>query len=89
MLPMLASCSNESLEHWPVHFEYQAGLCCPAALFHLSCICCTTRAAYGLTLYFVWLQRTQICYGSLGEVRRFEEFMLGKSERFADAAVKA
>ena len=35
------------------------------------------------------LQRTQICYGSLGEVRRFEEFMLGKSERFADAAVKA
>ena len=35
------------------------------------------------------LQRTQICYGSIGEVRRFEEFMLGKSERFADAAVKA
>ncbi|DBB05356.1 TPA: hypothetical protein ACH3X3_010577 [Trebouxia sp. C0006] len=34
-------------------------------------------------------QRTQICYGSIGEVRRFEEFMLGKSERFADAAVKA
>ncbi|KAL3147327.1 hypothetical protein ABBQ32_002811 [Trebouxia sp. C0010 RCD-2024] len=34
-------------------------------------------------------QRTQICYGSIGEVKRFEEFMLGKSERFADAAVKA
>lgn len=36
-----------------------------------------------------YLQRTQICYGSIGEVKRFEEFMLGKSERFADAAVKA
>lgn len=35
------------------------------------------------------LQRTQICYGSLGEVKRFEEFMLGKSERFADATVNA
>ncbi len=42
----------------------------------------------GLTVCFI-LQRTQICYGSIGEVRRFEEFMLGKSERFADAAVKA
>lgn len=27
-------------------------------------------------------QRTQVCYGSIGEVRRFEEFMYGKvSER--------
>jgi sedoheptulose-bisphosphatase len=32
-------------------------------------------------------QRTQVCYGSLGEVRRFEEMMLGKSERFAEAKV--
>lgn len=34
-------------------------------------------------------QRTQICYGSIGEVRRFEEFMYGTSERFADAKVAA
>lgn len=25
-------------------------------------------------------QRTQICYGSIGEVRRFEEYMYGKCE---------
>merc|ERR1712032_929851 len=31
-------------------------------------------------------QRTQICYGSVGEVKRFEETMYGKSERFADVA---
>lgn len=31
-------------------------------------------------------QRTQICYGSVGEVRRFEEFMYGTSERFAKVA---
>lgn len=30
-------------------------------------------------------QRTQICYGSIGEVKRFEETLYGKSERFADA----
>jgi sedoheptulose-bisphosphatase len=30
-------------------------------------------------------QRTQVCYGSEGEVRRFEEYMYGKSERFASA----
>jgi sedoheptulose-bisphosphatase len=30
-------------------------------------------------------QRTQVCYGSQGEVRRFEEYMYGKSERFASA----
>jgi len=29
-------------------------------------------------------QRTQICYGSVGEVKRFEETLYGKSERFAD-----
>jgi len=29
-------------------------------------------------------QRTQICYGSVGEVKRFEEYMLGESKRFAD-----
>ena len=29
----------------------------------------------------------QVCYGSLNEVRRFEEYLYGKSERFA--AVKA
>lgn len=45
----------------------------------------------GLLLINIYLslQRTQICYGSLGEVKRFEEFMLGKSERFADATVNA
>ena len=31
-------------------------------------------------------QRTQICYGSVGEVKRFEETLYGKSERFADVA---
>merc|ERR1712193_473128 len=29
-------------------------------------------------------QRTQICYGSVGEVKRFEETLYGKSERFAE-----
>ncbi|KAK9839275.1 hypothetical protein WJX81_005282 [Elliptochloris bilobata] len=29
-------------------------------------------------------QRTQICYGSIAEVRRFEEYMYGNSERFAE-----
>lgn len=28
-------------------------------------------------------QRTQICYGSVGEVARFEQYMLGESKRFA------
>ena len=61
------------------------------ALTTSSCQSCShaIQPSYsGLTVWFV-LQRTQICYGSIGEVRRFEEFMLGKSERFADAAVKA
>eukprot|EP00955_Chlamydomonas_euryale_P049109 354175-Chlamydomonas_euryale.AAC.10 len=31
-------------------------------------------------------QRTQICYGSKGEVARFEKYMLGESKRFADLA---
>ena len=30
-------------------------------------------------------QRTQICYGSVGEVRRFEEYMYGASPRFGEA----
>eukprot|EP00891_Asterochloris_glomerata_P008265 jgi/Astpho2/8265/Aster-01348 len=34
-------------------------------------------------------QRTQVCYGSVGEVKRFEEFMYGKSERFSDSKVAA
>ncbi len=34
-------------------------------------------------------QRTQICYGSVGEVKRFEEYMYGSSPRFADAKVGA
>ena len=34
-----------------------------------------------------WDQRTQICYGSKGEVRRFEEYLYGESERFAEAEV--
>lgn len=29
-------------------------------------------------------QRTQICYGSVGEVKRFEEFLYGSSPRFAN-----
>ncbi|PRW56262.1 Sedoheptulose-1,7- chloroplastic [Chlorella sorokiniana] len=29
-------------------------------------------------------QRTQICYGSKGEVRRFEEYMYGNSPRFSE-----
>lgn len=29
-------------------------------------------------------QRTQICYGSIAEVKRFEEYMYGNSPRFAD-----
>lgn len=31
-------------------------------------------------------QRTQICYGSLNEVARFEKYMYGSSPRFAEAA---
>lgn len=31
-------------------------------------------------------QRTQICYGSIGEVRRFEEYMYGTSPRFSKVA---
>ena len=31
-------------------------------------------------------QRTQICYGSLNEVARFEKFMYGASPRFAEVA---
>ena len=34
-------------------------------------------------------QRTQICYGSVGEVKRFEETLYpGKSERFANVAAE-
>jgi sedoheptulose-bisphosphatase len=33
-------------------------------------------------------QRTQICYGSVGEVARFEKYMLGSSPRFAELAAK-
>jgi sedoheptulose-bisphosphatase len=29
-------------------------------------------------------QRTQVCYGSIGEVRRFEEYLYGNSERFSE-----
>jgi sedoheptulose-bisphosphatase len=29
-------------------------------------------------------QRTEICFGSIGEVRRFEEYMYGSSARFAE-----
>jgi sedoheptulose-bisphosphatase len=29
-------------------------------------------------------QRTQICYGSVGEVRRFEEYLYGSSPRFSE-----
>jgi len=32
-------------------------------------------------------QRTQICYGSVGEVRRFEEYMFGNAPRFETANV--
>ena len=32
-------------------------------------------------------QRTQICYGSKAEVRRFEEYVYGSSPRFAEAKV--
>jgi sedoheptulose-bisphosphatase len=34
-------------------------------------------------------QRTQICYGSVGEVKRFEEYMYGGSPRFAAVEAKA
>ena len=34
-------------------------------------------------------QRTQICYGSVGEVRRFEEYLYGESPRFAKEEDKA
>ena len=30
-----------------------------------------------------WDQRTQICYGSVGEVKRFEEYMYGSAPRFS------
>ena len=29
-------------------------------------------------------QRTQICYGSRGEVQRFEEYVYGSSPRFSE-----
>jgi sedoheptulose-bisphosphatase len=29
-------------------------------------------------------QRTEICYGSVGEVRRFEEYLYGNSPRFSE-----
>lgn len=32
-------------------------------------------------------QRTQICYGSKGEVKRFEEYLYGSSPRFEEATV--
>jgi sedoheptulose-bisphosphatase len=31
-------------------------------------------------------QRTEICYGSIGEVRRFEEYLYGESKRFAEVS---
>ncbi|EFN58668.1 hypothetical protein CHLNCDRAFT_19601 [Chlorella variabilis] len=34
-------------------------------------------------------QRTQICYGSVGEVRRFEEYMYGSSPRFSEVEANA
>ena len=34
-------------------------------------------------------QRTQVCYGSKEEVKRFEEFMYAQSPRFADVSVSA
>ena len=33
-----------------------------------------------------WDQRTQICYGSVGEVKKFEEYLYGASPRFANVA---
>ncbi len=33
-------------------------------------------------------QRTEICYGSVGEVRRFEEYLFGSAPRFEKVAVK-
>ena len=33
--------------------------------------------------------RAQVCYGSLNEVRRFEEYLYGKSERFGEAKAEA
>ncbi len=33
-------------------------------------------------------QRTQVCFGSKGEVRRFEEYMYGSSPRFSPADEK-
>jgi hypothetical protein len=30
-------------------------------------------------------QRTQVCFGSIGEVRRFEEYLYGNSPRFSTA----
>lgn len=32
----------------------------------------------------IYDQRTQICYGSVGEVKRFEEYMYGTSPRFSE-----
>ena len=29
-------------------------------------------------------QRTQVAYGSIGEIRRFEEYMYGESVRFSE-----
>ncbi|GAX79689.1 hypothetical protein CEUSTIGMA_g7130.t1 [Chlamydomonas eustigma] len=34
-------------------------------------------------------QRTQVCFGSKGEVKRFEEYMYGNSPRFSEVAAKA
>lgn len=31
-------------------------------------------------------QRTQICFGSVGEVKRFEEYMYGTSARYSKVA---
>jgi len=33
-------------------------------------------------------QRTQVCFGSKGEVKRFEEYMYGNSPRFSEVAAK-
>ncbi len=30
-------------------------------------------------------QRTEVCFGSIGEVRRFEEYLYGNSPRFSTA----
>lgn len=47
---------------------------------------CISALDIPITMYD---QRTQICYGSKGEVKRFEEYMYGSSPRFAEVGAKA